>query len=313
MEIHPYLNPSHLASVKGLQLRARLIVEGVMAGMHRSPHQGFSVEFAQHRQYAAGDDIRHLDWKVFGRTDKLYLKQYQQETSLDLVMLVDVSSSMGFTSQSKPPWCKFDYAASLAVAMAYLALQQQDRVGLILFDEHLQSVTRQSSSQDHWRAMVEMLSGVEIDRAVTEEPAPTNLGRVFEETLARLTQRSLIVLISDLFDDPDQLERALAQAAHRRHDVIVFQVLDPAEITFPYRQLADFVGLEGEGKVTLDPSALRRAYLKSLNKHLEKVRVMTRRFHFDYLKLNTGEPLGPTLSHFLAQRGASLAKQTIRR
>lgn len=311
-----YLDPQTLASVGSLPLRARMIVEGIMNGQHRSPYQGFSIEFAQHRQYAPGDDIRHLDWKVFGRTDKLYLKQYQQETNLELVIALDRSGSMNFASDPKTHWRKYDYGAALAVALSYLALQQQDRVGLQLFDEHVREATRQSNTHEHWRSIVEILSHQQFGDTTQPDEAighGTDLNRVFEEILARQHQRSLIVLISDLFDDLDMLQKALAKAAHRRFDVIVLQILDPAEITFPYKSMADFVGLEGQGKLTVHPAAIRKAYLAAINEHMTQVQNITRKFRFDYLKMNTAQPLGPALSHFLARRNASVARQAARR
>lgn len=317
-----YLDPQTLAAVGSLELRARMIVEGLMTGMHRSPYQGFSVEFAQHRQYAPGDDIRHLDWKVFGRSDKLYLKQYQKETNLDLVILVDVSGSMAYSSVSgkttsaqtgesgsgKPTWRKYDHAACLAAAMAYLALHQQDRVGLVLFADNTRAATRLSNSHDHWRAIVEAL--VQHDPHEITDPQqdgddkPTDLGRIFDQTLAKLQRRSIIVLISDLFDDPASLEHGLARLHHRRHDLLVMQTLDPAELNFPFRSPSDFLGLEGEGKLGLDPAALRKAYLDVMQQHLSAIEQVTRRFRFDHLMLDTSQPVGPPLSHFLARRSA---------
>lgn len=303
-----YLDPQTLAAIGSLELRARMIVEGMMTGMHRSPYQGYSVEFAQHRQYAPGDDIRHLDWKVYGRSDKLYLKQYQKETNLDLVVLVDNSGSMGYASSEA--WSKYDAAASAAAAMCYMALKQQDRVGLVLFDERITASTRMSNSHDHWRAVVESLSagapgtpGVPGGEPQGEDH-PTDLARVFDETLGKITRRSIIVLISDLFDDPAALERGLARLHHRRHDLIVMQTLDPAELSFPFRSPSDFHGLEGEGRLGLDPAALRKAYLQIIQEHVDQVKQITSRFRFDHLLLDTSQSLGPVLSHFLAQRAA---------
>lgn len=318
------LDPAALAAVSSLELRSRMIVEGVMTGMHRSPYFGFSVEFAQHRQYAPGDDIRHLDWKVFGRSDKLYLKQYQKETNLDLVLLVDTSGSMGYgreiqTQQGKRVWKKYDHAASLAAAMAYLAIKQQDRVGLVMFADQIQNVTRTSNSREHWRLIVDALrsSAAEAEKAAgasfDDQGRPqrlTDLSRMFDQVTAKLSRRSLIVLISDLFDDPTALERGLARIHYRRHDAMVLQVLDHAELTFPFRSPSEFFGMENEGKLPLDPAALREAYLESLQTHLKKVAEVTRRFGFDHELLDTAEPLGAPLSRFLARRASVADKRS---
>lgn len=307
---HSYLDPATLATVGALDLRARMVVEGVMTGMHRSPYQGFSVEFAQHRQYAPGDDIRHLDWKVFGRTDKLYLKQYQQETNLDLVLMVDCSSSMGYSSveQTDRRWSKYDHAATTAAALTYLATQQQDRVGLVVFADHINTTTRMSNTRDHAHAVAETLATERPPEGMTTSPRSTDIARLFDEVLAKLTQHSMIVLISDLFDDPESIERCFARVQHRRHDLLIFQTLDPAERTFPFRTPSDFLGMEGEGKLGLDPPALRRGYLAALNEHQRKIDEAARRFRFDRLMLDTGESLGPPLSHFLARRAAQLRR-----
>ncbi|MFA9478463.1 DUF58 domain-containing protein [Phycisphaerales bacterium AB-hyl4] len=322
-----YLDPALLATVGSLELRARMIVEGLMTGQHRSPHQGFSVEFAQHRQYVPGDDTRFLDWKVFGKTDKLYLKQYQKETNLDMVVLVDVSGSMSYASKrggdkQAAGWRKFDHAATLAAAMAHLALKQQDRVGVTLFDDQLRAATRLSNNQGHWRNIVEALSTVEIksnDAASSAQrkeqasdptlaDAQTDFAGLFDRVVAKLNQRSLIVLISDLFDDVAVLEQGLARLHHRRHDVIVLQTLDPAELSFPFRSPSDFLGLEAEGRLPLDPSALRDYYLEVLNEQLQAIEQAARKFRFDYLMLDTSKSIGPPLSHFLARRAAAIGK-----
>ena len=322
-DLSRYLDPQTLASVRSIELRARMIVEGLMTGMHRSPYQGFSVEFAQHRAYAPGDDLRFLDWKVYARTDKLYLKQYQKETNLDLLLLVDGSGSMSYQSPSgrrstaAPRWRKYDHAASLAAAMAYIALKQQDRVGVVLFDDTLRAATRMSNASDHWRSIVETLASEPVDPSaerggVDEHGQPmgrkTQLSALFEQVNARTTQRSLIVVLSDLFDTPEAIDRGLARLHHRRHDVILLQVLDPAELSFPFRDPSQFIGLEGEGRLNLDPHALRKAYLEVFEQHQRAVEQAARRYQFDHLVLNASEPLGPPLSHFLARRAARQSK-----
>lgn len=341
-----YLDPHTLAAVGSIELRARMAVEGLMTGMHRSPYHGFSVEFAQHRPYVPGDDTRFLDWKVYARTDKLYLKQYQQETNLDMVLLVDGSGSMGYSSwgqaagtasgdlrwiadpraaprptdpSAPSSWTKFDHAATIAAAMAHLALRQQDRVGLTLFAEDMRSATRLSNNQAHWHGIAEALQqqrdeltagarAAALHYDAADAPEAIDFAGLFERVVAKLTQRSLVILISDLFDDPANLERGLARLHHRRHDVILLQTLDPAERAFPFRDPSEFLGLEREGRLPLDPAALRDAYLEELEAHLHQIEQLARRFHFDYLLLDSAESLGPPLSHFLAHRAARIAR-----
>lgn len=321
-----YLEPLTLAAIDSIELRARLIVEGLSSGMHRSPLSGASVEFAQHRQYAPGDDLRHLDWKVYGRTDKLYLKQHQKETNLDLLVLVDASGSMtygsvtgnGTTRTGRPSWRKIDHAVSLAAAISYLALKQQDRVGLMMFGHGDPLATRVSGARGHWRSIVEALSsGVPAlghaaapsRHAEPEGGDSVDLARLFDQVVARHRRRSLAVLISDLFDTPEAFERGLALMHHRGHDVVIMQTLDPAERTFSFRSPADFVGLEGEGRLRLDPAALRKAYLDAIRQHTTRLRQIARRFRFDLSLLDSSEPLGPPLGRFLARRASMVRRQ----
>lgn len=336
-----YLDPETLARVGSLELRARMIVDGLMTGMHRSPMQGFSVEFAQHRQYVPGDDTRFLDWKVMAKTDKLYLKQYVRETNLDLMVLVDVSNSMDYTSatrftnkpkselmnrgeapsgegrdfKGKPPsgWRKIDHACALVVALAQLSLNQADRVGLGVFADEVKRSTRLSNSQGHWRDITTAL----VESAMVGEPSDvkasretiqgrTNLGTMFDQLLAQLKRKALVVVISDLFDDIANIERGLARLRYRGHDALVIQVMDVAELSFPFRDVSEFRGLEGEGKLPLDPHAIRKAYLQVVEEHNEKVARTCQKFQIDHLLLNTSEHLGPPLSHFLAKRTAMI-------
>ncbi|CAM9900232.1 unnamed protein product [Laminaria digitata] len=316
-----FLDPQTLAAIKTIDLQARIIVEGLMSGQHRSPQQGISVEFAQHRQYTPGDDTRFLDWKIYGKTDKLYLKQYQQETNLDLVVLLDCSGSMGYTSLTKQKpgwtnhWTKWNHASCVAAAMTNLALRQQDRVGLTLFADDIVSGSRLSNAQNHWKTIAQLLHRAELVKEENDAPVPmdnththTDLELIVDRTVARLTRRSLVVLISDLFDDPAHLEKGLARLHHRHHDVIILQVMDPAELGFDFRDASEFHGLEGEGRLPLDPAALRDTYLEVVDEHLRGIQSVARKFNYDYLLMNTQDALGPPLSHFLARRSSLIAK-----
>lgn len=312
-----YLHPKTLARLGSFELRAKMIVEGVMSGQHRSPHQGVSVEFAQHRQYVSGDDIRHLDWKVYGRTDKLYLKQYQQETNLDLVVMVDSSGSMDFGSRSfedasgmsskqspdgRVYWSKFDHATAIAAAMAYITLKQGDRVGLVVFADEVRKIVARSSQRGTWRQIVEALATQPVDRE-------TDFGRVVDQTLSKVSNRCLIALVSDLFADADAVSAAMARIAHRGHDLILFQVMDRVELDFGFEDLSRFEGLEGEGRLAVDPRALRSGYLAAVRTHNAKIAKVARSFGFDYELVNTNNWLGPTLGAFVAHRNAQIKKR----
>lgn len=311
-----YLHPQTLSRLGSMELRAKHIVEGVMSGQHRSPYQGFSVEFAQHRQYTPGDDTRHLDWKVFARTDKLHLKQYEQETNLDVVILVDSSGSMDYGSRSyaeasgvgrktsadgRDHWSKFDHATATAAAMAYMSLHQGDRAGLVVFADKVYRILDRSSAQRQWRQIVGALSTNPVEN-------PTDLPRAVEQTLAKLNNRCLIVLISDFFSDPEQLRTALARIKHKRHDAILFQIVDKREETFDFQETLPFDGLEGEPRLRVDPRALRKAYIEAFEAHQTQVRRIARSFNFDYQLVRTHDWLGPPLAAFVARRNAQLKK-----
>ncbi len=311
-----YLHPQTLARLGSMELRAKMIVEGVMSGAHRSPFQGFSVEFAQHRPYAPGDDIRHLDWKVFARTDKLQLKQYQQETNLDLVVMVDASGSMNFGSRAfadasgsgrktspdgRPNWTKFDHATALAAAISYVTLRQGDRAGLVTFADGVLHQVKRSSSTGTWRQIVGALSQHSVDQT-------TNFAKSVDQTLASVTNRALVAIVSDFFEDPEVIRGALAKLRHKRHDVICFQVLDRAEETFDFRDAAPFVGLEGEAMLRVDPRAIRQGYLDALRAHTEQLQRVTRGFGFDIVRVSTHEWLGPALASFVARRNAEIKR-----
>jgi uncharacterized protein (DUF58 family) len=309
-----YLSPETLVQLAPFELRAKMIVEGVMSGMHRSPYQGMAVEFAEHRQYVSGDDTKHVDWRVFGRTDKLYIKQYQQETNLDVVLLVDASASMGFgtlgvkkswggtaASRRENRWTKFDHATALATAIAYVCLHQQDRVGLAVFADEIRTLVSRASARGQWRRIVTTLSGQPVEES-------TNIAKVADQVISKVTNRALFILISDLFDDREAIRQALARFKHRGHDVIILNTLDRQEMEFDFTQPAPFEGLEAEGRLRIDPRALRQGYLDVLRAHLDFIARTTMSFGFDYLRVDTHDSVGPPLAYLLARRNAFIKR-----
>jgi uncharacterized protein (DUF58 family) len=297
-----YLDPRVLARIGGLDLRARLVVEGLMTGLHRSPYQGASVEFAQHRPYAAGDDIRHLDWKVFGKTDKLYLKQYQQETNLHLILVVDASESMGYGSvkaTSGETWTKYDHATAIAASTSHLAIQQQDSVGLAIFDQTLSRYFKPSNSPGQWKLVVNELQ-------LVPRWNKTGTGKVLDQLAEKLHHRSLILLLSDLFDDIESIAAGLRHLRYRKHDVIVFQILDPDEIEFPFEQVTRFKGMEESGDLLTEPRALRDGYIEQLGKFTDELKKLCRGMRVDFERFSSGDSLDVALSRFLATRAATM-------
>jgi uncharacterized protein (DUF58 family) len=296
-----YLDPRVLARVHSLDLRARLIIEGLMTGMHRSPYQGISVEFAQHRQYVVGDDPRHVDWKVFGKTDKIYLKQYLQETDLHLICVVDASESMAYSSvgEGDARWSKFDHATSIAAALSYMAIQQQDSAGLAIFDQDLKHFVKPSNSPRQWKVITH-------DLALTPRLRKTNTARILDQLAEKLHHRSVIVLLSDFFDDIENLKKGLRHLRYKKHEVMAFQILDPAEITFPFEETTMFKGLEELGDLLTEPRALREGYIAELQSFTDELSKMCRGMHIDFTRISSGEPLDVALSGFLATRAASI-------
>ena len=399
-----YLDPRVIAEIGGLELRARMVVEGLMTGMHRSPVQGFSVEFAQHRQYAAGDDVRFLDWKVYGKTERLYLKQYHQETNLDLVVMLDVSESMGYAGKGRKievgdcgkgrisksgkgvvnyvtdklsgvwggaggvgnaemggdglstgdverggkvglgasgkagsgsgqagggcggdgDWGKYDYGATLAAAISYLALRQQDRVALSLLDEDGgRRVTRLSNKQGQWRTIVEQLEGaregvcadVKAGAMRSEGKRGGDVARrdeevgFFDRAVRNLTRRSLVVLVSDLYMDVERLREAMARLSFGGHDLILLQVVDGDEVDFGLADGVELIGLEGEGRLGVDPKGLRKAYVEAVRRHDEAVDDVVRGFGYEVLRMRTDERFTGALRKYLSKRGAMVGKR----
>jgi len=289
------LDPAILNKITRLELRARTIVEGFLAGMHKSPYHGFSVEFAEHREYAPGDDLRHLDWKVYGRSDRLYLKEYELETNLRTHILLDASESMDYRSGKLS---KLELASLLAASMTYLVLRQQDAVGLACFSR---DVGYRLAPHSGMGALRPLLAGLASTRAAQT----TNLGLVLNRVAERARNKSLILLVSDLLDKPEAILKGLQHLRHRRHDVIVFHVLDDYEVRFPFERMTLFDGMEEAPKVIVDPRPIRKAYLDELGAFLTAIRKGCLQLGIDYVRFTTDQDLDVALSEYLARRLAT--------
>jgi len=295
-----YLDPLALAKVRSLELQARLIVEGYLSGMHKSPYHGFSVEFAQHREYVPGDDLKHLDWKVYSRTGRFYLKQYEEETNLALWLLVDASESMRYSSgpfraNNEPEVSKYDYACMAAAALAYLTLHQQDSAGLVTYDHAVRQFLRPASQPSHLKQIVTLLNkGAGNER--------TSLAPIFHDLAERITRRGIVVVLSDCFDETTDILAGLQHLRHKRHEVIVLHVMDKAELEFPFQEATLFRGLEQMPELLTDPRSLRDGYLEQVNTFLADLQRGCLNMNIDYVRLRTDAPLGVVLASYLASR-----------
>lgn len=288
------LDPRALASLKGLHLRARQIVEGYMVGLHRSPLRGFSIEFAEHREYAPGDDVRHVDWKVFGRTDKFYVKQYEDETNLICYLVLDVSESMAYQGPGSA-MSKLEYARCLVAAFSWLVLQQQDAVALATIGEQVHDRLRPASHPSQWDNVLRMLEGASPAGA-------TRIGSTLHELAERYRKRGIVIILSDLFTEVDELIAGLRHFGHRRHDVVVLEVLDPAELDFPFQRFSSFQGFEQLGNLLADPAAIRTGYLKEMEESRNKVKQEVRKLGMELVSVRTDTPFDVAMREFLEAR-----------
>jgi len=287
-----FLQPEQISRISRLEVRAREIVEGFLSGLHRSPYYGQSVEFVQHREYVPGDDFRRIDWKVWSKTDKYYIKQYEEDTNLRTLLLVDVSESMNYGSGAMT---KYDYACTVAAALSYLLLRQSDAVALTTFDNALRSRVPPRSRQSHLHSIVEALR--------TQKPASkTGIEKLLAQVAEEQSLKGMVVLISDLFVDPQALDKGLSLLRHRGHDVMVFHILDDEELDFDFSGTTKFEGLEAAGDVMCDPRALREGYLTALNQFLETIRRNCSRRLIDYQTIRTSEHLDAALAHYSNHR-----------
>lgn len=287
-----FLDPAIVARLGTIDLKARTIVEGFLTGLHRSPYKGFSVEFAEYRQYLPGDDLATLDWKVYARSDRHFVKKYEEETNLTCHLLLDVSASMGYASGSVT---KLQYGSYLAGALAYLMNRQRDAFGLIAFDDKIASLVPANARTGHLRAVLLALERLQLG-------AHTNVAKPLHDLAAAVRKRGLVVLVSDLLDDPQQVLDGLKHFRYRGTDVVVFHVLDPYELTFPFERAARFRDMETADEVMAVPATVRKDYIERMQAMIAHYKRELGLVGIDYCLLDTSQPLEHGLMAYLMTR-----------
>ncbi len=286
------LTPDIISRLNNLSLKARFVVEGFIVGLHKSPYHGFSVEFSEHRAYGAGDEIRHVDWKLWGKTDRFFIKQFEEETNLKSYLLVDQSLSMTYKSKKMT---KLEYAQILAASLGYLMLKQQDAVGLTLFDDRIRVNIPARSKRSHLNIILSQMQNIIAGPETTIAP-------VLHKTAEAIKKRGLIILISDLFDDPDKVLSGLQHFRYKGHEVIVFHVLDPQELTLDFTQRTRFRDMESGEEIVTDPWHIQSDYQKRMEHFCDYIKSNCRQKNIDYVQLSTDLPLDMALSEYLIKR-----------
>jgi uncharacterized protein (DUF58 family) len=295
-----YSDPDVIARISDLTLRSRRLVEGAISGQHRSPFHGFNVEFASYREYAPGDDLRRLDWRVFARSDRHYVKQYEEESNARVTFVVDASASMNYKG-AKAALTKFEYSATLTIALAMLLSRQQDPVGLVLFDEAATTVLPPSAKQ----AQVSVMTGL-LEKCVPSRT--TELGGLLRTISGQSRRRGLVVIVSDLFTDLESVWDGLNRLRFLGHEVLMMQVLDRDETDLPFDGPTVFHDIEGTEELFAEPGAFRQSYQRAMQEFLEGVSKECRGRGYDHVRFFTDEPLGVSLSYFLHSRDASIGR-----
>jgi len=288
-----YLKPETIAQLKKIELKARLVVEGFITGLHRSPYHGFSVEFAEHRQYQPGDEVKHIDWKVFGRTDKYFIKQFEEETNLRCVIAVDKSASMKFASKGNIS--KFEYSIYLAAALSYMLIKQRDAVGVALYDSKLRTYLPPKSKPSYIYEILKIL-----DAAVPS--GTTGCSAALDELAERINRRGLIVLISDFLEDENSVINALKHFRHRNHEVVAFHLLDPMDLNFDFGMSANFVDMETGEELVTQPHQIQKTYKNSVNNFIKNIESACRNHNIEYQTILTSDSFDKALRVFLSKR-----------
>jgi uncharacterized protein (DUF58 family) len=314
----PYFDSQTLSKLQGVTLRVRGTVEGAVSGAHRSPFHGFAAEFAEHREYAPGDDLRYVDWKVYGRSDRVFVKQFEEETNFACHVLLDTSESMQFQSDATL-LSKLEFAKHVAAALSYVVVRQQDAVGLIAFDRTVTHIVRPGSQPAHWQQLSHVLENRE-SRVESPESRPAEgsarlstldsplatsvIGAILNDIAEQLSRRGVVILLSDLFDNPDELMKGLKRLRHRKHDMRVWQIIDPAEEDFPFDDPTLFRGLEGWADLSVEPRLLRAAYLREFLSFRESLRRQCLDLGIDFVVLRTDLPIDLAIKQCLTMKGS---------
>jgi len=287
-----FIDPNILSKLSGMELRARTVVEGFISGLHRSPYRGFSVEFAEYREYTPGDDTRFIDWKVYARSDRYYLKQFEEETNLSCHILLDASASMNYGSGGLT---KLQYASYVAASLGYMIFQQRDAVGLLTFDQEITHFVPSRHKKGHLLSVLRHLEKVTAAKQ-------TDIAIPLHQLAETLNKKGLMILISDLLDEPEAIMNGLQHFRFKGHDVIVFQVMDETELNFPFTNATKFIDMEGPAQFLTIPTLVRETYLKNLNRHMEYLKKECSLLKIDYEVLNTSKPLDFALFTYLSNR-----------
>ena len=290
---YKYLGSEAASKLKNLSLVARGAVEGSISGLHKSPYHGFSVEFAEHRLYSPGDDLRYLDWKSLARTDRLHIKQYEEETNLKGNILLDTSKSMAYDGGGE--MTKLEYGCFLAASLSYLMVMQQDSVGMVTFHNRITNRIVPHSGALHLGEILRILETLEPEEN-------TRLAQVFHQLAASFPRRGLVIIISDLYDDEKEIMKALRHFRHKRHGVILFHLLDKSEIDFGFEQISDFVDLETSARINVDPRYVREEYVKLVKEFTESFRKDCAESRIEYILMDTTVPFDVALTRFLTSR-----------
>lgn len=288
-------DPVILSKISNMELRARLIVDGALSGIHKSPFRGSSIEFLEHKEYSPGDEIKHIDWKVYARTDKYYIKQFEEETNLKCYIFLDNSGSMGYKSTGMS---KFEYASTLTASLAYLLLKQSDMVGFVSFNDKVIKYIPPRSRITHFNVLLNALTEL-------KPSGKSDIGNILNEFIEKIGRRSLIIVVSDFLDDTDKIIKQLKYFQFKRSEIILFHILDHYELTFPFETITYFESMEDERRILAEPKSIRNHYLNELNRYLEQFKQSCLENQIDYWLIDSSTPLDQALIKFLMRREGS--------